>query len=133
VVLFFGGWRVPGIPSAAQETSRVLSVVGAGLFLVKLWAIALGLGAIRRRAGRIAAEHVIPIALRTALPATFFALVVATAWTAAQDGLRSSVGADFLGYVAVMLMMALGAYIAAAALRGRRREVIQTALVNPWL
>jgi hypothetical protein len=116
-----------------QETSRVLSLAGAGLFLVKLWAIALGLAAIRRRTGRVVTEHVVPIALRVAMPATFFAVVVATAWTAAQDGLRSTVGADFLGYVAVMLTVALGAYIAAAALRGRRREVIQTALVNPWL
>lgn len=133
VVLFLGGWRVPGVPSAAQEASRALCVVGAGLFLVKLWVIALCLGAIRRRAGRVSLEHVTPMAARLALPATLVALLVATAWTAAQDGLRSTVGADFLGYVAVMLTAALGTYIAAAALRGHRRAPVQTALVNPWL
>jgi NADH:ubiquinone oxidoreductase subunit H len=133
VVLFLGGWRVPGVASATQEASRALCAVGAVLFLVKLWVIALFLGAIRRRAGRIALEHVSPMALRLGLPATFFALVLATAWTAAQDGLRSTVGADFLGYVAVMLTAALAAYIVAAALRGRRRALVQTAFVNPWL
>jgi hypothetical protein len=133
VVLFLGGWRVPGVASAAQDASRTLCAVGGVLFLVKLWLIALCLGAIRRRAGRIALEHVTHMALRLALPATFIALLLATAWTAAQDGLRSAVGADFLGYVALMLMAALAAYITAAALRGRRRAVVQTAFVNPWL
>ncbi len=133
VVLFLGGWRVPGVASATQEASRTLCAAGAVLFLVKLWVIAIFLGAIRRRSGRVALEHVTSMALRLGLPATLLALVLATAWTAAQDGLRSTVGADFLGYVAVMLMTALAAYIAAAALRGRRRALLQTAFVNPWL
>ncbi|HVW30175.1 MAG TPA: NADH-quinone oxidoreductase subunit H [Polyangiaceae bacterium] len=132
VVLFFGGWRVPGIASVVQEGSRPLIALGFGFFLVKLWVIALVLGAIRRGAGRIALSHVAPLALRVGLPASLFALVLATAWTAAQDGLRSSVGADFLGYVAVMLVAALATYIGAAALRGRRHAV-QAASVNPWL
>jgi hypothetical protein len=42
------------------------------------------------------------------------------------------VGADFLGYVAVMLMVALGAYVVAAALRGRP-SAATIASVNPWL
>lgn len=132
VVLFFGGWRVPGIASVVQEGSRPWIALGLGFFLVKLWAIAFVLGAIRRGAGRVALSHVAPMALRVALPASLFALVLATAWTAAQDGLRSSVGADFLGYVAVMLVAALATYIGAAALRGRR-HVVQAASVNPWL
>jgi NADH:ubiquinone oxidoreductase subunit H len=133
VVLFLGGWRVPGVASAAQEASRALCVTGAGLFLVKLWVIALCLGAIRRRAGRIAVEHVTAMAVRLALPATLFALLLATAWTAAQDGLGSTVGADFLGHVAVMLVMAMVAYIVASAVRGHRRDQMQAAFVNPWL
>ena len=133
VALFLGGWRVPGVASAAQEGNRALCALGTGLFLVKLWAIALGLGAIRRRTGRLAMEHLAPLMLRLALPATFFGLVLAIAWTAELDGLRSTMGADFAGYVAVMLMAALFAYIASAARRGRRRNVMQTASVNPWL
>jgi NADH-quinone oxidoreductase subunit H len=132
VVMFLGGWRVPGVPSAAQEASRALTAVGAVLFLLKLWTIALLLGALRRRAGRISVDHVSSLALRVALPATVLALCVATGWTAAQDGLRSAIGSDFLGYVAVMLTAALGAYVVAAALRGRT-SAATVASVNPWL
>jgi hypothetical protein len=132
VVLFLGGWRVPGVASAAQEGSRLLSGLGAGLFLVKLWTIALIVGAIRRRAGRVAIDHVAPLAFRLAMPAALLGVALATAWTAAQDGLRSAVGADFIGYVAVMLMVVLVAYIAAAALL-ERKNVAGVATVNPWL
>jgi NADH:ubiquinone oxidoreductase subunit H len=132
VVMFLGGWRVPGIPSAVQEASFPLTVAGGFLFLLKLWTIALLVGALRRRAGRISVDHVSPLALRVALPATALAICLATGWTAAQDGLRSAVGADFLGYVAVMLTVALGAYVVAAALRGRP-SAATVASVNPWL
>ena len=132
VVLFLGGWRVPGVAAVMEERSRALSGLGAGLFLVKLWTVAAGVGTIRRRAGRVAIEHVAPLALRLALPAALFGLILSTAWTAVQDGLRSAVGTDFIGYVAVMLTAALLSYIAAAALRGRR-NVASAAAVNPWL
>ncbi|HEX4337120.1 MAG TPA: NADH-quinone oxidoreductase subunit H [Polyangiaceae bacterium] len=132
VVLFLGGWRIPGLTAASQEGSRVLSAVGAGFFLVKLWTTALIVGAIRKRAGRIAIHHVAPLALRLALPAVLVGLALAVGWTAAQDVLRSAVGADSIGYVAVMLLTATAAYIAAAALVSRK-NVATAATVNPWL
>jgi hypothetical protein len=97
-----------------------MTAAGAVLFLLKLWTIALLVGALRRRAGRISVDHVSPLGLRVALPATTAALCLAT------------VGADFLGYVAVMLTVALGAYVVAAALRGRP-SAATVASVNPWL
>lgn len=132
VVMFLGGWRVPGISPPVQEASRVLTAVGAVLCVLKLWTIALLVGALRRWAGRMSVDHVAPLAARIALPVTAIAVGLATGWTAAQDGLRSAVGADYLGYVAVMLTAAFGAYVAASALRGRP-SAATVASVNPWL
>jgi NADH:ubiquinone oxidoreductase subunit H len=132
VVLFLGGWRVPGVTSTAQEASRVFLGLGVAVFLVKLWVLALAVGALRRAAGRVALEHVGSLLVRWALPGGLAAVVLGTAWTAALDGASSATLADLLGYVAVMLAVVFAAYLVAALLRGRPSTAV-VASVNPWL
>ena len=132
VVLFFGGWRVPGVTSTMQDGSRLFLTAGFGLFLVKLWSLALGIGALRRAAGRIALEHVGSFMVRWALPAGLAGVALGTVWTAALDGASSATLADLLGYVAVMLSFAFAAYLVAALVRGRP-STAAAASVNPWL
>ena len=88
-------------------------------------------GVIRWTSGRIAAEHVVTLAFRWALPAAVIAVAVATGFAAAFDGARSTMIADLTGRTSATALAVLATYAALLALRGRRPPA--TVCVNPWL
>lgn len=81
VLLFLGGWLLPGVPAAVQAAHPPLQVAGAALLLAKTWLLVLLLAWARRAmpAGRLA-ERSRAVALWTA-PVAVATLLAAVAWT----------------------------------------------------
>jgi NADH:ubiquinone oxidoreductase subunit H len=132
VVIFFGGWRLPGVTSVVQESSRALSAVGTGLLVVKVALVVLGVGAIRSGLSRVFVEHVAVTWAKWAIPFSLALAALAAAWGTALEGPRSAPLGDLCG-VAALLLGALGAgYLVFAAPRARAGAAGATS-VNPWL
>jgi NADH-quinone oxidoreductase subunit H len=130
--LFLGGWRVPGVASMVQESSRRLEVLGAVLFLLKLALLLGAIFALRRTVTRLFVEDVAALYARWAVPASVAGGVLAVFWAAGFDGARSEAVADLLGLSVSgwvgALLLAVGA---ARFWTGPAQGSIST--VNPWL
>ncbi|MRG97385.1 NADH-quinone oxidoreductase subunit H [Polyangium spumosum] len=66
--IFLGGWQIPGVPGAAQESEGALKILGALLFLLKSWALVLSVVWLRWALPRLGAEQRSRIALRWFVP-----------------------------------------------------------------
>jgi NADH:ubiquinone oxidoreductase subunit H len=132
VALLLGGWRLPGVPSLVQETSRALSAAGAAVLVLKVGLVVLAIGAARAGLSRVLVEHAAPLWIRWALPATLLAAALAAGWATALEGVRSGGVADFCGYLATTLAALLVTYLTLATARARHSPA-GAAGVNPWL
>ncbi|HEX7670088.1 MAG TPA: hypothetical protein VF395_10915 [Polyangiaceae bacterium] len=132
VVLFFGGWRLPGVTSIAQESSRALSAVGTGLLVTKVGLVVLGVGAIRGGLSRVFVEHVALTWARWALPFALASAALAAAWGTALEGPRSAPLGDLCSVAALLLGLLGAGYLLFTAPRARAGTAGATS-VNPWL
>ncbi len=66
--LFLGGWYVPGVSAQQHETSAMLQVCGAVLFLLKSWGLVGIVIAVRAALPKIRVEVVVGIGLRYVSP-----------------------------------------------------------------
>ena len=78
--LFLGGWRLPGVAPAVQDSRPALELAGAALFLAKTWGLVVGLAWVRwllpdgslLERTRVTAVRLVPLSLAT--------LVATAAW-----------------------------------------------------
>lgn len=129
-LLFFGGYRVPGVSTSVQETGRFLVLLGAGLFFLKLCALVFTIRAIRFVAGGVLLRHVALPWARFALPACIAGTVLAAAWATLLETTSSNALADLSGVVSVVTISVAGI---AAMLLFRRAPAASNLAVNPWL
>lgn len=129
--LFLGGWRVPGVATMVQESSRRLEALGVALFFVKFAALVGGVHWLRRAATRVFVEDVSRPLARWGFATSLPAACVAVGWAAAFDGARTQLPSDLLGYASV----GLGIGCAAFAVLGRVRRSVghSVSTVNPWI
>ncbi len=125
VIWFGGGWRLPGLDAAEQAGRPGWRVAGSFVFLLKIWALALALEALRaawpaRPAARVEARW-----LRGCWPLAGLAAALSAAQIAWPPSLWAP-GA--LGWATFGATLGAGAYAAFVLARGARRVPAGTAL-----
>jgi NADH-quinone oxidoreductase subunit H len=117
--LFLGGWRLPGMSPAEQDSRPALELAGAAWLLAKTWALVLGLSWARwAMPRRFLAERTRHVAVGLA-PLSLAALAGAAAW-AWWSPARAT---QLLISGSLVALVALGA----AALAGRLRHSLASA------
>lgn len=130
VLVFFGGYRLPGVSTSVQESGRFLLSLGAALFFGKLVALVLGVLSLRRIAAGVALRHVALPWAQAALPASIACAILAASWATLLETTSSSALSDLSGLASVLSLLVIAA---ALALLGRRSPGAPSLAVNPWL
>jgi len=86
--IFLGGWQLPGVAGAAQESAGALKLVGALVFLLKSWALVITVVWLRWSLPRLCAEERSRIALRWFVPLA----VVASAFVVLGSFAMTTIG-----------------------------------------
>ncbi|HVK64182.1 MAG TPA: NADH-quinone oxidoreductase subunit H [Polyangium sp.] len=101
--IFLGGWQLPGVAGATQESAGALKIVGALLFLLKSWGLVLTVVWLRWALPRLCAEERSRIALRWFLPlaivASAFVLLGALATTTIGFGRNAGLVSGVVTFV----------------------------------
>lgn len=126
ILLFFGGYRVPGVSAPVQESSRILVLLGAALFFAKLLVLVLAIQAIRNVSFGVLLRHVALSWARFAFPTCMAGAVLAAVWATLLETTSSSALADLSGLVTVVAL-------AVAAFLFRKAPSTANLAVNPWL
>jgi NADH-quinone oxidoreductase subunit H len=104
--LFLGGWSLPGLSPEQQEGRLLLEGIGAAWLVGKTWALALGLGVLRRA---LPAERLADgsrTAARWELPLAIAALGWTAAWTrwSPEGGVQPLVSGSLVAIAALVAM-----------------------------
>ncbi len=116
--LLLGGWSLPLVDRATQERVFALQALGALLFLVKTWALALAVAVVRETVPRLRIDQATRPLLTRWLPLTVLAGAFTAVWMLAEPGplvRRVVAGA---GSALVVVMLGLLARRVATAVRG---------------
>jgi NADH-quinone oxidoreductase subunit H len=107
--LFLAGWELPGLPAGAQEAHLGLQALGALVFLLKVWALVLGVLWARAGAPRLRAKQQLALCWKWLVPISFAALALSAAWVAWTPGraAQTAIGACmFIAFCAGMVRLA---------------------------
>ena len=106
--LFLGGWSVPFVDRAVQERLFPLQALGALLFLLKTWLLALGIAVARETFPRLRVDQSTNPLLRWFLPLSLAAGGVTAAWLLLDPGplVRRVIAALGTGLVTLLLLHA---------------------------
>jgi NADH-quinone oxidoreductase subunit H len=74
VIVFLGGWRVPGLSPAQSESRLALSALGGALFLAKLWSVVALLVLARRLLPTISRGRMTALTLKVLVPLSLLAI-----------------------------------------------------------
>ncbi|HVU00630.1 MAG TPA: PDZ domain-containing protein [Polyangiaceae bacterium] len=130
VVVFAGGYRVPGITSSVQEASTRWSLLGAAFAIAKVSVTALGVAAVRNGLGRPTTTDASEIALRVGAPLSLASTVIAAAWSAAIDTAPSAGLPELAARTSALTVAAFAGYSVLVATRPPRPAASP---LNPWL
>jgi NADH:ubiquinone oxidoreductase subunit H len=130
VIVFLGSYRIPGVIGRVQETSRLLTSLGAALFLLKVGALAAAVRTLRTLSRRVLLHHATALWLRFAVPACVVGVVLAAVWATLVETLSSSALADFAGLVTTGSLV-VGIAVMVISLKWPRTAT--NLGVNPWL
>ncbi|MCU0680814.1 MAG: PDZ domain-containing protein [Polyangiaceae bacterium] len=125
VILFGGGWRLPWVDAAEQAGRLGWRAAGSVVFVLKLWALALALEALRAGWAALPARRVEARWLRTCWPLAALAVALSAASIAWPPSLWAP-GA--LGWATFGAALWAGAYAAFVLARGARRVPVSSAL-----
>ncbi|HEU4408087.1 MAG TPA: PDZ domain-containing protein [Polyangiaceae bacterium] len=125
VAWFGGGWRLPGVDAAEQASRLGWRAGGALVFLVKIWALALALEALRAGWRALPARRVEARWARVCWPLSALAAALSAASIAWPPSLWAP-GA--LGWATFGAALWAGAYAAFVSARGARRVPVSPAL-----
>jgi NADH-quinone oxidoreductase subunit H len=78
--LFLGGWQIPGVSAAQQETHFALQVVGAVLFLAKSWVLIFVVVWIRWTLPRVRIDQMMNLCWKWFVPISFGAFLFTALW-----------------------------------------------------
>jgi NADH-quinone oxidoreductase subunit H len=84
--LFLGGWALPFVDRATQERLFALQALGALLFLLKTWLLALGIAVLRETLPRLRVDQSTSPLLRWWLPLSAVAGVLTAGWLLLEPG-----------------------------------------------
>lgn len=132
-ILFLGGWRLPGLSLAEQSSHLGYELLGALLLLVKCWAMACGVLAVRWLVPTLEVAQLRGVYWRWLVPLS--AVTLGTAF--ALRGLHADAGPmrglmDGTGYVTCALgvfVLSYGAWRVSLNLRSSSGQIN----MNPWL
>jgi NADH-quinone oxidoreductase subunit H len=125
--IFLGGWQLPGVAPAQQESQRTLEIAGAVLFAMKAWGLVLAVAWARWALPRVPASQMTRAAWKYLVPAALACLLLSLGWLAWSPGR----GAQRMMSVAI----AAGVALAVAYLVHRVRYSFRSTRValNPFL
>jgi NADH-quinone oxidoreductase subunit H len=78
--LFLGGWQIPGVSAAQQETHFGLQVLGAFLFLLKSWVLIFVVVWIRWTLPRVRIDQMMNLCWKWLVPLSFGAFLLTALW-----------------------------------------------------
>jgi NADH-quinone oxidoreductase subunit H len=78
--LFLGGWQIPGVSAAQQETHIGLQVLGAFLFLLKSWVLIFVVVWIRWTLPRVRIDQMMSLCWKWFVPLSFGAFLLTAIW-----------------------------------------------------
>jgi NADH-quinone oxidoreductase subunit H len=78
--LFLGGWQIPGVSAAQQETHFGLQVLGAFLFLLKSWVLIFVVVWIRWTLPRVRIDQMMNLCWKWFVPLSFGAFLLTALW-----------------------------------------------------
>jgi hypothetical protein len=132
--LFLGGWALPGVGPSELEGSAALTMLGAGLWVLKAWVLGLTARALRGALEDVRSESLASFHARTVAPWTLLAVALLAVW--AMLGRRvpagvSAVGEEALAWATFLVGLLWGAWaLARLVVPALRRP--EAYVPDPW-
>src|SRR2546428_11091686 len=78
--LFLGGWQIPGVTPAQQESSLALQLLGALVFQLKSWGLIFVVIWVRWTLPRVRIDQLMNMCWKYFVPVSFAAFLAACVW-----------------------------------------------------
>jgi NADH-quinone oxidoreductase subunit H len=85
--LFLGGWQIPGVTAAQQESHFYLQAAGAFLFLLKSWVLVFVVVWIRWTLPRVRIDQMMNLCWKWFVPLSFGAFLLTAVWAVGLSAL----------------------------------------------
>jgi len=131
--IFLGGWQIPFVAGAAQESAGALKVIGAALFLMKSWGLVLFVVWLRWALPRLGAEDRSRVALRWFLPLAIVASALVALGTIATTEIGFGRNAGLVSGVVTFVTWAVGAAHFVRRIQSDLREARIATHLNPLI
>jgi NADH-quinone oxidoreductase subunit H len=84
--LFLGGWQIPGVSAAQQESHFALQILGAFIFLLKSWVLIFVVVWIRWTLPRVRIDQMMNLCWKWFVPLSFGAFLLTAGWVVWNPG-----------------------------------------------
>lgn len=102
--LFLGGWLLPGVAPAEQQASLTLRVMGAGLFLLKSWALIFVVIWVRWALPRVQTTYMMRLCWRWFVPLSVLAFGLTQLWVLARVGVAVEITLSLITLGAFLIL-----------------------------
>jgi NADH-quinone oxidoreductase subunit H len=130
--LFLGGWRVPGVSAAEQQSAIEWQVFGAVLFQVKCWLVVLAVLWTRWVLPRVRVDQMMNVCWRLFIPLGIGTVGLTMAWVSSLKSPILQSTQSLLSVVTFALCLFVAGYFIRRVLLNLRSTDAQVN-VNPWL